>query len=63
MIPVELTMWILILTGIIGLANVVLLAVIIRLLYRGLDIERDVLNQIRHFNNAQGGVLELEDED
>ncbi|KKL76354.1 hypothetical protein LCGC14_2045740 [marine sediment metagenome] len=63
MIPVELTMWILILTGVIGLTNIVLMALVMRLFYRSLNLQKDILNQIRHLANAQAGLLELEDDD
>ena len=63
MIPVELTIWILVITGTIGLVSIVLLACIVKLLYRGLDLDRDIINQIRHLANAQAGLLELEDDD
>ena len=63
MIPVELTIWILILTGVIGLTNIVLMALVMRLFYRSLDLQKDILNQIRHLANAQAGILELEDDD
>ena len=63
MIPVELTKWILILTGTIGLVNIALLAVVIRLFYRSLDRQTDILNQIRHLGMAASGILELEEDD
>ena len=63
MIPVELTMWILVLTGTIGLANIVLLALILRLFYKSFDRQTDILNQIRYLAQANSGILELEDED
>ena len=63
MIPTELTMWILVLTGTIGLVNIVMFAWIIKLFYRSLNLQRDIINQIRHRANAQAGILELEDED
>ncbi len=63
MIPVELTMWILMLVGAVGFVIIGLLTLGIRLFYRGLDLDRDILNQIRHLANAQAGILELEDDD
>ena len=63
MIPVELTMWILILTGVIGLTNIVLMALILKLFYRSFDRQTDILNQIRYLAMANSGILELEDED
>ena len=63
MIPVELTMWILILTGVIGLTNIVLLALILKLFYRSFNRQTDILNQIRHLGMAASGILELEDDD
>ena len=63
MIPVELTMWILILTGVIGLTNIVLMALILKLFYRSFDRQTDILNQIRYLAQANSGILELEDED
>ncbi len=63
MIPVELTMWILILTGVIGLTNIVLMALILKLFYRSFNRQTDILNQIRYLAMANSGILELEDED
>ena len=63
MIPAELTMWILILTGVIGLANVVLMSLILKLFYRSFDRQTDILNQIRYLAMANSGILQLEDED
>ena len=63
MIPIELTMWILVLTGVIGLANIVLMALILKLFYRSFDRQTDILNQIRYLAMANSGILELEDED
>ncbi len=63
MIPVELTMWILILTGVIGLTNIVLMALILKLFYRSFDRQTDILNQIRYLAQANSGILELEDDD
>ena len=63
MIPVELTMWILILTGVIGLTNIVLMALILKLFYRSFDRQTDILNQIRYLAMANSGILELEDDD
>ena len=63
MIPVELTMWILILTGTIGLTNIVLMSLILKLFYRSFDRQTDILNQIRYLAQANSGILELEDDD
>ncbi len=63
MIPVELTMWILVLTGVIGLSNIVLMALILKLFYRSFNRQTDILNQIRYLAMANSGILELEDDD
>ena len=63
MIPVELTMWILVLTGVIGLTNIVLMILILKLFYRSFDRQTDILNQIRYLAMANSGILELEDDD
>ena len=63
MIPIDLTMWILVLTGVIGLSNIVLMSLILRLFYKSFDRQTDILNQIRYLAMANSGILELEDED
>ena len=63
MILDEIALWVLIVIGATGLISLTLMAMIIHLLYRGLDRQTDILNQIRYLAMAYSGILELEDED
>ena len=59
----EMVLWFLILIGSFSLINLTLLGVIIRVFYRSLARETDILNQIRHLGRAASGILELEEDD
>ncbi len=59
----EVGVWTLIVIGAAGVFNVGLMAIVIRLLYRSVAKQTDILIQIRHLGMASSGILELEEDD